>query len=88
MAWAILVLPLLIVSVIAAVIGPKQWAKYQEERRRRAEELSDARLQAIIQQELRRRNRPPPVGSQREGLVTGIPNPTQPAISREHDSSQ
>lgn len=59
MAWAILVLPLLIVSVIAAVIGPKQWAKYQEERRRRAEELSDARLQAIIQQELRRRNRPP-----------------------------
>jgi hypothetical protein len=59
MAWAILVLPLLIVSVIAAIIGPKQWAKYQEERRRRAEELSDARLQAIIQQELRRRNRPP-----------------------------
>jgi len=59
MAWAILVLPLLIVVTIAAIIGPKQWAKYQEERRRRAEELSDARLQAIIQQELRRRHRPP-----------------------------
>lgn len=42
MAWAILLLPLLIVVTIAAIIGPKQWAKYQEERRRRAEELSDA----------------------------------------------
>ncbi|MFS8866796.1 hypothetical protein [Synechococcus sp. H65.1] len=59
MAWAILVLPLLIVVTIAAIIGPKQWAKYQEERRRRAEQLSDARLQAIIEQELRRRYRPP-----------------------------
>ncbi|MCJ2541537.1 hypothetical protein [Thermostichus vulcanus] len=54
MAWVILVLPLLIVAAAVAIIGPKQWMKYQEERRRRAEQLSDARLQAIIQQELRR----------------------------------
>ncbi|MEN9224600.1 MAG: hypothetical protein Q6L60_03065 [Thermostichus sp. HHBFW_bins_43] len=59
MAWAILVLPLLIVASAAAILGPKQWAKYREEKRRRAEQLSDARLKAIIQQELRRQNRPP-----------------------------
>ncbi|MEN9230001.1 MAG: hypothetical protein Q6L68_03770 [Thermostichus sp. DG02_5_bins_236] len=55
MAWAILILPLLVVAAAVAIIGPKQWAKYQEERRHRAEQLSDARLNAIIQQELRRR---------------------------------
>lgn len=59
MAWAILVLPLLIVAAAAVIVGPKQWAKYQEEKRRRAEQLSDARLNAIIQQELRRQSRPP-----------------------------
>ncbi|MEN9203163.1 MAG: hypothetical protein Q6K80_04365 [Thermostichus sp. DG_1_6_bins_120] len=60
MAWAILILPLLILASAVAIVGPKQWAKYQEERRRRAEQLSDARLRAIIQQELRRR--PPQSG--------------------------
>jgi len=59
MAWAILFLPLLIVAAAVAILGPKQWAKYQEEKRRRAEQLSDARLKAIIQQELRRQQRPP-----------------------------
>ncbi len=59
MAGAILFLPLLIVAAVVAILGPKQWAKYQEEKRRRAEQLSDARLKAIIQQELRRQHRPP-----------------------------